>query len=69
MATKNAGGRPPSPFPDRYAVRHDAPRLEAWKRAAATCGMPLQDWIRATLDAEARRATHVQIIRRGGSRG
>lgn len=58
------GGRPASPFPKRYAVRHDDARLAAWKAAAATCGVDLQTWIRLTLDAEARKATHVPLVQR-----
>lgn len=57
------GGRPASPFPKRYAIRHDDARLAAWKVAAATCGIDLQSWIRATLDRESKVPHHVGRVR------
>lgn len=54
--TKNTGGRPPSPFPERYQLRHSNDQMAEWLRAAGV-GVPgpaLQDWMRETLDARAR---------------
>jgi hypothetical protein len=68
MTTK-ATGRPASPFPERYPLRHDDDQRSAWAQAAATCGLSLPEWIRATLDGEARKATHVPMIKREGRRG
>lgn len=63
------GGRPPSPFPLRLPVRHTAEMLESWRRAAATCGLSVQDWIRTTLGCEVESAIHVRPLRREVSRG
>ena len=61
-------GRPESSFETRTMFRHHDAQLEAWKLAAATCGMTWQDWLRATLDAEAVRATHVPLVKRKAAR-
>jgi hypothetical protein len=54
--TKNLGGRPPSPFPERYQLRHGADQMADWMRAAGVGepGPALQEWMRETLDARAR---------------
>lgn len=63
--TKPKMGRPPSTDGAvRYMLRHDPEQREIWNAAAATCGMSLQAWIAATLDGEAKKATHVPIARR-----
>ncbi len=56
MKKKNVGGRPPSPFPGRYQLRHGVDQMSDWMRAAGVGapGPKLQDWIRDTLDAKAR---------------
>jgi plasmid stability protein len=71
MAPKKTTGRPASPFPHRYPVRVDDDMIAAMKIAAASCGLPVQDWARATLAAEAAKATHVPPIYRAkaGRRG
>lgn len=71
IATKSKiTGRPKSPDgPNRYPLRHDDDQRAAWDAAAATCGLSLQQWIAATLDAEAKKATHVPMIKREGRRG
>lgn len=62
-------GRPAdAEHPNRYPVRHADDQKAKWQAAAATCGMTLQDWCRATLDAEAARAHHVPMIKREGVR-
>lgn len=68
-APKPKNGRPPSPYPDRLPVRHTPDQRAEWSAAAASCGLPLQDWIRATLAHEAKRATHVPMVKRDGRRG
>ena len=48
-------GRKPSPFTERYQLRHSSEQLADWM-AAAGVGEPgpaLQAWIRKTLDREA----------------
>lgn len=69
MPPTKSPGRPASEFPNRYQVRHDDAQRDAWALAAATCGMALPEWIRATLDGEAAKATHVPMIKREGRRG
>ena len=66
---KTKTGRPPSPNRRRYPLRHDDADRAAFDQAAATCGLSLQEWALATLQAEARRATHVPMIKREGRRG
>lgn len=53
---KNLGGRPPSPFPGRYQLRHGDEQFAEWMRAAGVGepGPKLQEWMRETLDAKAR---------------
>lgn len=69
-ATKSKIGRPTSDAgPVRYPLRHKADQRAAWELAAATCGLSLQQWIASTLDAEAKKATHVPMIKREGRRG
>ncbi len=54
---KPGAGRPASPFPDRYQLRHTGDQLAAWMSAAGVDepGPALQAWIRKTLDREATR--------------
>jgi hypothetical protein len=57
----------------RHNAEQRAPTNEhppgIWDVAAATCGMTLPQWMRATLDAEAKVATHVPIMKRRAVRG
>lgn len=61
-------GRPRSDFAKRYAIRTSDLALSRWALAAATCGMTIQDWIRATLDGEAGKAHHVPEVKRRPAR-
>ncbi len=57
-------GRPKSKFEGRtYLRRHDE-QEERWQNAADTSGLDLPEWMRQTLDAEAKNPTHVQMIKR-----
>ncbi len=49
-------------------IRHHTAQKAAWETAAATSGLPLPEWIRETLDAEAKVATHVPMIKRRSAR-
>jgi hypothetical protein len=48
-------GRPRSEYPLRYQVRHTAEQMGAWKAAAQAEDRDLQNWIRRTLDAAAKK--------------
>lgn len=63
-ATEKKIGRPASEYEGRMAFRRHDDQEEVWRSAAATCGMQLADWIRATLDAEAKKAHHVPLLKR-----
>lgn len=65
---KATRGRPASAHVGRYPIRRHDEQEQAWRVAAATCGISLQDWIRSTLDAEAKRATHIPQLKREGVR-
>lgn len=49
-------GRPRSEHPLRYQVRHSAEQMAAWEAAAQAEERELQNWIRRTLDAAAKKA-------------
>lgn len=49
-------GRPKSEHPLRYQVRHTDAQMTAWQAAAKAEDRELQNWIRRTLDAAARKA-------------
>jgi len=69
--TKNTSpttGRPASPYPHRYPVRVDDELIAAMKIAAASCGLPVQEWARRTLAGEAAKAIHVAPIYRKAAR-
>jgi len=51
-------GRPRSEYPLRYQVRHTAEQMGAWKAAAQAEDRDLQNWIRRTLDAAAKKTRH-----------
>lgn len=55
-------GRPASPFNLRTPVRHTEDMLSTWRIAAARAGVPLQDWIRATLNLEAAHSHHCKPL-------
>lgn len=46
-------GRPASPYPERYQVRHSTAQMRAWTAAAKRDARELQSWIRHTLDKAA----------------
>jgi uncharacterized protein (DUF1778 family) len=69
MAQVKKNGRPASPHRERYPLRHDPEDRIMFDAAAATCGMALSEWILRTLRAEARKATHVPMLKRAGRRG
>ena len=53
----------------RYPLPYTSDQRPAWETAAATCGKTLSEWISATCDAEAKKATHVPMVKREGRRG
>lgn len=57
-------GQPASPHKERFMLRHHEEQMVVWRNAAATSGLTLPEWMRQTLDAEARKATHVPIVKR-----
>lgn len=57
-------GQPASPHKERFMLRHHEEQMVVWRNAATTSGLTLPEWMRQTLDAEARKATHVPIVKR-----
>lgn len=51
---KSQPGRPRAEHPLRYQVRHSDEQMRAWQDAADVDQRDLQNWIRVTLDKEAR---------------
>jgi hypothetical protein len=48
-------GRPRSEHPLRYQVRHTAEQMAAWQAAAQAEDRDLQNWLRRTLNAAAKK--------------
>lgn len=61
---KSTGGRPRSERPLRYQLKYKDGELEAWRVAAATCGLTFGDWAVQVLNAEAIKAVHVPMVTR-----
>lgn len=61
-ATKSNAGRKPSEFEGRFAIRRHDEQEEAWRLAAALCGMQLADWVREVLEGETKKPIHVKPL-------
>ncbi len=57
MTKPNPVGRPASPHPMRYQVRHSPEQMKAWQAAADRDKRELQNWIRLTLDRASARGS------------